>query len=328
MKFNSEKLEALFELEIGQPGSSFALEIAEKTGLPKAVLNQARNKTGAKKIKLDQLLSELEKEKLDAEAKTSELRDREKGLRLLENEYRQKSLALNAEKKAIIDKAKQQASRLLDETNRKIEETIRQIREAQAEKTTTQKLRLSLQAFREDVKPEEGETEERVRPSEKENPAELVISIAGEIKEGDLVRIRGSESAGKVLRLRGKQAEIELGEIKTSIQLEKLEKINRMPGTESPRSGTRPSLSGKIMAFRHQLDIRGLRADEALRQMEAWMDEAILLDQRHLRILHGKGNGILRNLSRNFLRGYPQAKNIRDEHADSGGAGVTLFDLS
>jgi DNA mismatch repair protein MutS2 len=327
MKFNPEKMEALFELEIGQPGSSFALEIAEKTGLPKAVLNQARNKTGVKKIKLDQLLSDLEREKLASELKTRELRDREKGVRLLENEYREKSNQLNAEKKAIMEKARQEAAHLLEETNRKIEETIRLIREAQAEKTATQKLRLSLQAFREEIQSEEEPTAEEIRSSKKEETAEHVISIPGEISEGDLVRIRGSESAGKVLRIRGKQAEIEMGEIRTSIQTEKLEKINRMPGKETPRSGTRPNLSGKIMAFRNQLDIRGLRADEALRQLEAWMDEAILLDQRHLRILHGKGNGILRNLSRNFLRAYPQVNNIRDEHADSGGAGVTLFDL-
>lgn len=327
MKFDPGKMEALYELEIGQPGSSFALEIAEKTGLPKAVLNQARHKIGTKKIRLDQLLSDLEKEKQDAEIKSRELKDREKALRLLETDFREKSSRLDSEKKIILEKAKMESVRLLDEANRRIEETIRGIREAQAEKTATQKLRIGLQAFREEIRPESTHEQEGKSSAAAMNNAEQIAVIGGEIKEGDFVRIRGSESVGKVIRIKGKQVEVELGDILSSIQTSKLEKINRIPATESARSGTKPDLSGKIMSFQHQLDIRGLRADEALRQLESWMDEAILLDQRNLRILHGKGNGILRNLTRNFLRSYPQVNQIRDEHADSGGAGVTLFDL-
>lgn len=149
--------------------------------------------------------------------------------------------------------------------------------------------------------------------------------MPGEIAVGDFVRITGSQSMGRVSRIKGKQAEVEIGELRSSIQLQKLEKISHLPEQIIQKSSASMNLSDKMMVFSTQLDIRGQRAEEALRQLEAWLDEAILLGQTSLRVLHGKGNGILRELVRKFLRGYPQVRNIRDEHADQGGAGVTLF---
>ena len=327
MKFSPEKMEALFQLEIGQPGSSFALEIAEKAGLPKAVLNQARHKTGAKKINLDQLLSTAEKEKQAAETRIKELRDREQIVRRLEADFKEKSERLEKDRKAILNQAKAEASHLLEDANRRLEEAIRQIRESQAEKSLTQKLRLEIQELREEVRPDES-IQAVVKAKKAERQEEKPIEVlGGEIKESDLVRIKGSESSGRVRRIKGKQAEVEFGEILSSIRLDKLERISRLREEKQQRKISGLNLSEKTMEFNSQLDIRGLRADEALRSLEAWLDEALLTGRSELSVLHGKGNGILRELIRKQLRIYPKVSEIRDEHADRGGAGITLFRL-
>ena len=333
MKFNQEKLEPLFQLEIGNPGSSYALEIAEKTGLPRPVLNQARNKIGSKKINVDRLLSDLEKEKQELDERMRELKDREKAARLLQADTEQRSRRMEAEKKNILLKARAEASALLDEANRKIEETIREIRENQAEKNSTRQLRMELADLKEKIRPsgqEIQETETVPGPvSRSKKPEESIEVVQGEIRAGDYVRIRGSSSAGKVLSLRGKNVEVEIGELRSSVKAEKLEKINRLPAEQAGKSKpANLNLGEKIMGFSTRLDIRGRRSDEALQQLEFWLDEAIMLGQQELCVLHGKGNGILREQVRNYLRKFPGISSIRDEHADQGGAGVTLFRLN
>ena len=327
MKFNADKMEPLFQLEIGKPGSSFALEIAEKTGLPRPVLNQARNKIGTKKINVDRLLSDLEREKQELDEKLKELKNREKAARLLQAELEAKTQKLEAEKKNILQKARSDAAALFENANRKIEETIRSIRENQAEKSITRNLRMDLAELRESIKPEEipaAQNQQEVIPEKKDSPVEI---LNDEIKAGDFVRIRGSESAGIVLSLRGKNVEVEIGEIRSTIKTEKLEKISRLPGGHIKKSSKGINLGEKLMDFSNQLDVRGRRTDEAMKMVEFWLDEAMLLGQQELRILHGKGNGILRIQLRNFLRLFPQVSGIRDEHPDQGGAGITLFSI-
>ena len=327
MKFNADKMEPLFQLEIGKPGSSFALEIAEKTGLPRPVLNQARNKIGTKKINVDRLLSDLEREKQELDEKLKELKNREKAARLLQADLDAKTQKLESEKKNILQKARTDAAALFENANRKIEETIRSIRENQAEKSITRNLRMELADLRESIKPEEIPVEQKQQepiPDKKESPVEI---LNDEIKTGDFVRIRGSESAGKVLSLRGKNVEVEIGEIRTTIKTEKLEKISRLPGAQLKKSSQGINLGEKLMDFSNQLDVRGKRTDEAMKMVEFWLDEAMLLGQQELRILHGKGNGILRTQLRNFLKLFPQVSGIRDEHPDQGGAGITLFSI-
>jgi DNA mismatch repair protein MutS2 len=328
MKFNADKMEPLFQLEIGKPGSSFALEIAEKTGLPRPVLNQARNKIGTKKINVDRLLSDLEREKQELDQKLKELRDREKAAKLLQSELEAKNQKLETEKRNILNKARSEAATLFETANRKIEETIRSIRENQAEKNITRNLRLELAELKENLQPEEVEAEKPEVKTAGQKKEEIPTEVLkGEIKPGDFVRIRGSESAGKVISLRGKNVEVEIGEIRSSIKSEKLEKISHLPASPNKKNQQGINLGEKMMEFSTQLDIRGKRADEALREVEFWLDEAMLLGQKDLRILHGKGNGILRMQVRNFLKVFPQISDIRDEHADQGGAGITLFSI-
>lgn len=329
MKFDGERMEPLFQMEIGQPGSSYALEIAEKIGLPKPVLNQAKNKIGIKKINVDRLIADLDEEKRKWEARNTELGIRERKTKhlLAENEKLKKDL--DNQRKKIVNEAKAKAQKLLDEANRRIEETIRTIKEGQAEKTTTRDARLELERFKEKLEPEVLEISEL--PSAKEGKAmeQKIEVVQGEVQPGDFVRIKGTESIGKMLGYKGKDAEVLIGELKTNIKKSRLEKISGyLPNpSSSPRPTGSLNLNEKMMQFRTELDIRGMRADEALDTVESWLDEAILLGQKELRILHGKGDGILRTQVRNRLKKYRQVGHMQDEHADRGGHGVTLVSL-
>jgi DNA mismatch repair protein MutS2 len=330
MKFDSQRLEPLFELEIGQPGSSYALEIAEKIGLPRAVLNQARNKIGIKKINVDKLILELEEEKRRWQTKNEELGNRDRKTKILLQENERRHRELENQKRQIVNEAKEKARNLLEEANRRIEETIRRIREEQADKKQTQTLRAELNTLREKLGPEdllEGEGEKNA-PAQ---PSSQIRVLDGAPKEGDFVRIKGSASAGVLVGFRGKDAEVQIGEIKTSIRPDRLERVSGLPaetGKSEVRTSTQAGLQAKMMTFEAQLDVRGLRSDEAIKEVDQWLDEALLLGQKELRILHGKGDGILRGQIRRLLKSYRQVENIRDEHADRGGAGVTLFHLN
>lgn len=329
MKFDGEKMEPLYQLEIGTPGSSYALEIAETIGLPKPVLNQARNKIGIKKINVDKLIGELEEEKRVWAEKNQELKDRDRKTKLLIQENEKRYRELENQKKKILNEARQKASKLLEEANRKIEETIRTIRESQAEKAQTKEVRLELEAFKEKLVPEPEVPTTQEETSSKARPIEI---LDGPIQEGDFVRIKGTESIGIFRGLKGKDAGIQIGDLMTHIKLNRLEKVSALPENEGSNTRTAKTasvnLNQKMMHFESQLDIRGLRADEAMSLVDNWIDEAILLGQKELRIVHGKGDGILRTQIRNLLRRYKQVGQIRDEHADRGGAGVTLFQLN
>jgi len=331
MKFDGDKMEPLFQLEIGIPGSSYALEIAEKIGLPRAVINQAKNKIGVKKINVDKLISDLEDEKQKWESKNQELgnRDRKTKILLVENEKKHKDL--DNQRKKILNDAKLKASKLLEDANRRIEETIRTIKENQAEKTTTREARLNLETLKPALEPE------LIQPLEEDQkktiePEKIIEVVVGAIEKGDYVRIKGTESIGIYLGMKGKDAEIQIGDLKTNLKITRLEKVSGSGSTEQkPARRTQKQtldLNQKMLKFTTQIDIRGLRADEAMSLVDNWLDEAMLLGQKELRILHGKGDGILRTQIRNLLRKYKQVEQVRDEHADRGGAGITLFQLN
>ncbi len=329
MKFDMEKLEPLFQLEIGQPGSSFALEIAEKIGFPRAILNQAKNKIGIKKINVDKLISELESEKKKWEAKNQELADRERKTKLLQTEWEKKYSDVESQKKKVLNEAKQKAANLLDTANRKIEETIREIRENQAEKEKTRSLRQDLLSLKEDMIPEP------LMPAAEESAAQREsegIRVAeGQAVPGDFVRIKGTDSIGQLSGFKGKDAEVIIGDLKTNIKLNRLEKITGYEPRElqrQKRSTENLNLNRKMMEFNSTIDIRGLRTDEAITAIETWLDEAILLGQKELKIIHGKGDGILRTQIRNHLKKFSQVGRMADEHADMGGQGITLLSLN
>lgn len=324
MRYDAEHLEPMYELEIGKPGSSFAIEIAYKIGLPKSVIDKSKHKLGNSQVNFEKLLKELEIEKKVFSEKNLENATKQRKLDALLEQYDSLKTYLETEKKTIMNTAKLQAKQLVKDANQKIEATIREIREQGAEKLATKEVRQVLETF------EKQELKLENVPEKASEKTEEIEVIEGEISVGSLVRIKGQEALGEVLGLKGKDVEVAIGDLKTTIKLNRLEKISRKEFKQ--KTSPRPKLTGidlneKMMNFSFNLDLRGKRGEEALVDVDNFMNDAIMLGYPELRIVHGKGDGILRNLIRTHLRGYKQVGNMQDEHADRGGAGVTVVKM-
>lgn len=321
MRFDTENLEPLYQLEIGQAGSSFAFEIARKIGLPKKILSIAKEKLGDKEINYDQLLKELEKEKKELKDRNQILAQQQKEYEKLLKKYQEQNEYLEKEKKKLLNQAKMEAKKLLAEANQKIESTIRAIKEQKAEKESTKKLRQELNTLNEHLVLEE------VLP---DSPEEIEV-LEEAIGIGDWVRIKGQTAMGEVLSIKGKDAEVMIGELRSFIKLNRLEKISRKVAKNSQKEYAKTNLgidlTKKVANFSYQIDVRGKSAEIALVEVDKLIDDALLAGYNEVRILHGKGDGILRERIREHLRTYPQVVSFSSEHADRGGDGVTIVKI-
>ena len=322
MRYDTQKLEPLYELEIGKPGSSFALEIARKIGIPDPVLDTAKEKVGYTQVNMERLLGELESEKVKIESESKQVSSKRQQLDKRISEYSELRDFLDAEKKKIIREAKQEAKRIIEGANKKIEATIREIREHEAEKEKTK-------ALREQLKAEAERLDDGQKPGKRKSRIRVV---EGDVQVGDLIRIKGQTAVGEVLELTRKDAVIRIGELKSTVKVNRLERISRKDyeeraGKEQKKGMKGFNLTQTAASFSPELDLRGKRGEEALSEVDAFIDKALVLGYAELRIIHGKGNGILKDLIRQHLRDYPQISNLRDEHVDFGGAGVTLVTM-
>ncbi|WP_407654621.1 endonuclease MutS2 [Catalinimonas niigatensis] len=322
MRFDAEKLEPLFQLEIGKPGSSFALEIAQKIGLPQQVLERAKEHIGVEKVEFDKMLSELETEKNKFQSLNQDLNAKEKRLTTLSKEYEELKAYIDGQRKQLINEAKREAQTLLRDTNQRIEATIRSIKENKAEKEATRTARKELEELKTQLQPV------KVAPTR----TETLEREEGEIREGDAIRVKDNGALGEVIQIKGKQAEILIGSLKSNIKLKRLEKVSRkslkkvLPETKS-YSAASMDLNKKLVDFSTNLDIRGKRAEEALPTLENFVDDASMFGMQELRIIHGKGNGILREIVRDYLHRHERVAQVQDEHVERGGAGVTIVRL-
>lgn len=326
MRYDVEHLQPLYELEIGQPGSSFALEIAQKIGLPTEIIGRARNKVGKKEVNIERLLGQLENEKKELKGKNLELEDKQKQLEKTLSEYTEKKAYFDEYKKKIMNEAKAEAANLLSQANRKIEMAIKSIKTHQADKIITKQIKHELDGFKKELTPEE--VDETKIDKEKEPKYEVV---GGAIQVNDYVKVKGQETVGKVVNIQNKDAAVLIGELKSTIKLNRLVKISRKVFKEQTRSNSSSTaginLNQKLMDFSPNLDLRGKRAEEVLPILDDFLYNAIMFSQNNLRIVHGKGNGVLRELVRKHLRTFKEVKHFSDEHADRGGPGVTLIEL-
>lgn len=319
MRYDVEKLEPLYQLEIGKPGSSFALEIASKIGISRDILAYAKSQIGEDRVRYDRLLTQLENEKNQYSELLAEVNSKDRLLKTRLQEYKELKETLETTKKKYIQEAKEEAKSLLDQTNKKIESTIRQIKEGKAEKESTKQVRQELEAFKEKVKPEKVKVK-----------APSIMVLSGEIKVGDWVRLKDNGAIGEVLQLKSKEVEISIGELKSNVKLSRLERISQGEVKKEKKaisSRGNFNTNEKMMDYSMNLDLRGKRGEEILSLIQTFIDEGYMLGIKDLRIIHGKGNGILRDLTRNFLKDMSQVRHIEDEHADRGGAGVTLVAL-
>lgn len=319
MRYDVDKLEPLYQLEIGKPGSSFALEIASKIGISKDILAYAKEHIGEERVKYDKLLTKLENEKVKYEQIIAENQRKERLLDKRLQEYTELKETVEKNKKQYIQEAKAEAKALLDQVNKKIESSIREIKESKADSAIAKKVRAEIDTLKTQVKPDKKEIHQ----------PEIKI-VGGEIQEGDYVRLKDNGAIAQVLSIRKKEAEISIGDLKSKVKLSRLEKIShnemkKEKKTFAKRTGFDTNL--KMMDFSPNLDIRGKRGEEILSLVQNFIDDGFMLGLKDLRIVHGKGDGILRDLTRNLLRGMNSVAKIEDEHADRGGSGVTLVTL-
>jgi DNA mismatch repair protein MutS2 len=235
-------------------------------------------------------------------------------------QYQEKNEFFENHRKKIMNEARQEAKALLNEANQKIEQTIREIKEKKADRKHTKELRSDLDQFQKSLKPEV------VKEPEREIETE-----PGEIQAGDAVKIVGQDTFGEVITIKDKEAEILIGELKSKVKLNRLQKVSRKEyrkhlGVEN-KSSVRLNLGEKLSAFSPNLDIRGLRAEEALPQVDSLLDSALIFGVNEIKIIHGKGNGILRTVIRDYLKNNRHIRSMKDEHADRGGAGVTVVEV-
>lgn len=353
MLYDRHLMQALFQLQIGNPGSSFAVEIARKIGLPEDVIADASEIVGSEYINADKYLQDIVRDKRYWEGKRQTIRQREKHMEETIARYQAEMEELQKSRKEIIRQAKEEAERLLQESNARIENTIRTIKEAQAEKEKTRLVRQELADFRESIdnltskeqedkiarkmeklKEKQNRKKEKKQNGTKEQPAVQQTPKATPITEGCPVRIKGQSSVGEVLEINGKNAVVAFGSIKTTVKTERLERSNAIPQKqESAKSSfvsnqTQDSMYEKKLNFKQDIDVRGMRGDEALQAVTYFVDDAILVGMSRVRILHGTGTGILRTLIRQYLQTIPGVRHFADEHIQLGGAGITVVDLA
>lgn len=347
MLYDRHLMQPLFKLSIGHPGSSFAVEIARKIGLPEEVIAEASEKVGSDYIDMDKYLQDIVRDKRYWENKRQHIRQQEKRLEELTARYEKDLDAVNRQRKEIVQTAKNEAQQIIREANAKIEQTIREIKEAQAEKERTRIARQALSEFKETVhqtqeddarisrKMEKLRERQARRKQSKVVPEPKAMPVAEEKKlaVGDAVRLKGQTTTGTVIELQGKQAVVAFGMIKSTVKTDQLEQVSRNQLKKEVRSHTFVSaqtadaMHEKKLHFKQEIDVRGMRGDEALQAVTYFVDDAIQIGVSRVRILHGTGNGILRQLIRQYLSTVSGIQRFQDEHVQFGGAGITVIDL-
>lgn len=351
MLYDRHEMRALFQLQIGNPGSSFAVEIARKIGLPEDVIADASEIVGSECIQSDKYLQDIVRDKRYWETKRQNIRRREKQMEETIARYERELEELDRSRKEILKKAKEDAGRLLEESNARIENTIRTIKEAQAEKERTREVRQDLADFRRQVEEaDKAAMEEKIarkmdrlrekqerRKERKERqgnePSVQPVVKVKPIGAGDYVRIKGQTSVGQVMELNGKNAVVMFGLMKTNVKADRLERAdapkqtNTMAKATFVSSETQDRMYEKKLNFKQDIDVRGMRGDEAVQAVTYFIDDAILVGVSRVRILHGTGSGILRTLIRQYLATVPGVADFKDEHVQFGGAGITVVDL-
>jgi len=352
MLYDRAQMQPLFQLQIGQPGSSFAVEIARKIGLPEEVIADATAIVGSDYIQSDKYLQDIVRDKRYWEQKRQNIRQKEKQLDEIIAHYENERSELSSSRKAILREAKEQVNQLLDSSNAQIENTIRSIREAQAGKEQTRQAREELAAFRSDLdkqlRQQEAETIKGNHPKGKKkggvrvkrpviNDETTPPATTHTFALGDYVRLKGQETVGQIIELKGKNAIVTMGNLRTSVKTDRLEPASGGEAEEQKSETrtytyisreTQEAIVEKKLNFRQDIDVRGMRGVEAVQAVTFFIDDAILLGIHRVRILHGTGGGILRQLIREYLRSNPAVISARDEHVQFGGAGITVVDLA
>lgn len=353
MMFDVQNIAPLFRLETGTPGSSFAVEIARKTGLPEQIIASAGAKAGSDYMNLERQLREVARDRRYWEQKRDRIRVTDRRVEELENSYAESLARLKEERRTIIKEAKEEAARIIAEANRQIENTIRTIKESQAEKEATRRARSEFDSFRSEVADAEksAESSERqaaieremarvaerqrrraerkMQQGEKSPTTQSAEPEKLEVAVGRKVRISGQEIIGEVKEMQGKKALVAFGQILTTVAINRLEVVStaefkKQNRPQSARTVVSVDISSRKLNFKDNIDVRGMRAAEALERVTEFIDDAIMVGVGTVTILHGKGTGALKEEIRRYLRSLREVARAEDDHPDRGGAGITV----
>ena len=361
MLYDRQKMAALFQLQIGNPGSSFAVEIARKIGIPEDVIADATELVGREYVNADKYLLDITRDQRYWEGKRQTIHSQEKQMVQTIEHYEKEIEELRGKRKEIIREAKAEADKIIAAANAQIENTIREIKEAQADKERTRSARQQLQTFREEVEQmsqeeldayvekkrqqiearrqrhkerQEAKKEENKKTGELDNKKNLISNpqIPNPLTVGDTVRIKGQTSVGTITAIDGKQATVTFGVMRTLVDLKRLEQAKDAPKQETSQTvvvsrQTQDSIRQKHLNFHQEIDVRGMRADEALQAVTYFIDDALLVNAAQVRILHGTGTGALRQVIRQYLATVPGVVRAHDEHVQFGGAGITVVEF-
>ncbi len=346
MLYDRQHLQPLFQLSIGNPGSSFAIEIARKIGLPEDLIAEAAEKVGAEHLDYDKHLQDIVRDKRYWENKRIQIRQKEKKLEETLEKYEAEMVGIDRQRKEITNKAKDEAKNLLSEANAKIENTIRQIKEAEAEKEKTKAVRKELDDFKAkigkeeapkspkgDLKSHESKLQLNKKPLNKQVKTEKGNAEHETFNVGSNVRLKGQTAVGKILEIQDKQAIVAFGQMKSTIKLAKLEPISNTQLKKEAKkydslgSTTTDEVRQRKLTFTSEIDVRGMRGDEALQAVMYFIDDAVMVGVASVRILHGTGTGALRQLIRQYLGTVHGVKSYKDEHVQFGGAGITVVEF-
>lgn len=359
MMFDTAKIEPLYKLEMGLPGNSFAFELARKIGLPENIVKQAEERAGNEFVDMEKQLRKISRNRRAWEEKLAKIKSTDKTLENVTERYQKELSEIQSIKKQILQEAKDEAQTIISEANKKIEATIKEIRESQAEKEKTKIIRKQLSDFRHNLKNNESKDEkdkkiaakmeqliERKKRKEERKKREeqkrlgKVAEISKESEEivrplqkGDKVRVKPGDIIGEVIRISGKKIGISVGNIISSVPIESVERISNREFNDSSKSVSRiterisSSIQERKLNFKLNIDIRGERLTDALDIVSRYVDDAIMLGVSQVKILHGKGNGILREEIRKYLKTVPGVASFSDEDIRYGGSGITIVNF-
>lgn len=352
MMFDVQNIRPLFRLETGKPGSSFAVEIARKIGLPEDIIASAKQKAGSDHIDIEKQLREIARDKRYWENKRDKIRQTDRKVEELEQNYREQLASIREERRAILHEAKTRAKELIAEANRQIEGTIKAIREAQAEKEQTRTLRQSFNDFKQSVEVADSENDEQIareiarierrrqrreerkanKPSQIDNAQEQKPAPQPVVVDAK-VRLVGHDGVGVVQSIQGKKAKVAFGQMLTTVEVARLEVISsaeyhRATRPQTPRTVIGAEISQRRLNFKTSIDVRGERVVDALEMVRHFVDDALMVGVGSVTILHGKGTGALKEEIRRYLKTIPAVQSAVDDHPDHGGSGITIVTFS
>ena len=359
MMFDAQAIKPMFKLETGLPGNSFAFEMARKIGLPETIVKDAEERAGAEYVNIEKNLRRIARNRKVLDEKLAHIKATDRTLEGLTDKYQKELSDVKELKKQILDEARREAREIVDEANKQVENTIRGIREAQADKEKTKIIRKEMASFRENLDTREATENDRkieekmaaiLARKEREKQrrikrGEVQAAAAAAIKDslpeneaplgpGSKVRIKDNDMVGEITRISGKYIYVSLGNITSRLTPDKVEPISGQQYHDrlrkerpSVRSFTSSSLSERRLNFSPSIDIRGERLMDAMDLVMRFIDDALMLGMGQVKILHGKGNGVLREETRKYLKTVPGVTSFRDEALELGGAGITVVEL-